>query len=93
MLPRAAVVGGPRNLSPPQAAQLIEGEDGHVDLRHHGSQERGGLERFHSLRTERVAERVHLEEDETERVVAARAAAPDGEVPFAQRGQHVRHRL
>ena len=53
----------------------------------------GRLERAEALLAQRLGERVDLDQDLAERIVAARAARADREVPLAQRREQVRQRL
>ena len=76
-----------------QLVILVEREDRDVDLRHDLAQQRRRFERVETLMPERFDERVDLDHDFAERVAAARAAGPDREVPFAERGKQVRQRL
>ncbi len=73
----------------PQPAVAVEGEHRHVDLLDHPPEQRGGLQLPESLPPERLAQRVHFQQRETERVVGIGAAGPDGVVAFAQRGEEV----
>jgi len=50
-------------------------------------------QRAQALLLQRAAERVDLRHDVAERLVAARAARANGEIPLAQRGEQVRHGL
>ena len=59
----------------PEAPSSIEGEDGDVDLLDHPPEERGGLELPEPLSRERLAQRVHLQQRQTERVVRSRRPA------------------
>jgi hypothetical protein len=76
-----------------QALMGIEGEDGDVDLRHHGPEQRGGLLRTEPLRAQRLGQGVDLQHHVPERIVGDRRPRADREVVFAQRGEQVRYGL
>ena len=73
----------------PEPAVAVEGEDGDVDLLDHPPEERGRLQLPEPLPAERLAQRVHFQQRETERVVGVGAAGADRVVAFAQRGEQV----
>jgi hypothetical protein len=76
-----------------QLQLVIEREDGDLDLLHHLAQQRRRLERAEPLLAQRLAERVHLEHGQAQRVVGGRAARPDRVVALQQCGQQVGQRL
>ena len=76
-----------------QLVILVEREDRDVDLRHDLAQQRRRFERVEALMPQRFDQGVDLDHDLAERVAAARAARPNGEVPLAERGEQVRERL
>ena len=72
----------------------IEREHGDRYLLHHRAQEPARVEGAHTLRPQRVGERVDLDQHLAERIVPrANRRAPDREVLFAQRRQQVRDGL
>ena len=73
----------------PEPPRCIEGEDGDVDLLDHPTEERGGLELPEPLSAEGLAQRVHLQQRQTERVVRAGAPRADRVVALAQRREQV----
>ncbi len=76
-----------------QAAPLVEGEDGDVELGHDLAQQGGRFERVEALPAQHLGERVDLGVQVVERIGAARAAGPDREVAFAKRREQVGNRL
>ena len=72
-----------------QPLVAVEGEDGDVDLGHHGVQERRRFLRAEPLAAQRVGQRVDLEHHVLERIGAAAGPRADREVAFAQRRQQV----
>ena len=76
-----------------QLAFMVEGEDGHVDLRHHRAQQRGRLQRTQPLFAQRAAQRVDLPHDLAQRVVVGARAPAHREVAFAQRRKQIGERL
>ena len=73
----------------PEPALGVEGEHRHVDLLDDAAEQRGGLEGAQSLRAQRIAQHVHLEQREPEPVAGAGAAGANREVALAQRGEQV----
>ena len=73
----------------PEPPVAVEGEDRDVDLLDHPPEQRGRLQLPEPLPPERLAQRVHFQQRETERVVGVGAAGPDGVVAFAKRGEEV----
>jgi hypothetical protein len=71
----------------------VEGEDGDVDLLHHGAEERGGLEGAEALVLEHAAEHVDFPQDVAEGLIAAGAAGAHGEIALAEGGEEVGHGL
>ena len=85
----AASRRSPARLTSRRRSLAVEGEDGHVDLRHHLAQQRAGLDRAGALPRQGVGQGVDLHQHLAQGVVAGRAPAAHGEVPLAQRSQQV----
>ncbi len=76
-----------------EAMLVVEGEDGHVDLGHHRSEERRRFLRPEALHAQRLGERVDLEHHVRERIAAGRFPRADREVTLAHRREKIGDRL
>ena len=76
-----------------EAMVVVEGEDGHVDLGHHRSEERRRFLRPEALHAKRLGERVDLQHHVRERIAAGRFPRTHREVAFAHRREKIRDRL
>ena len=87
-----------RAVDQPKRSSAIEGEDRHIDLEHHGPQERAGFDGAEALIVERRGEVVDLGHDGRQRIALScgrsrRAPRADREIALTHRGQQVRQRL
>jgi hypothetical protein len=76
-----------------QAAVLVEGEDGDIDLAHHRAQQRSRFQRAEALLAQRAAQRVDLAHHFAQRVVVAIRAAAHGKIALAQGAEQIGKRL
>ena len=71
----------------------IERKHDHVDLVHHGSQQRRRFHRAEPLFAQRLAQVVYFEHHLAERVTRKRAPPANGKVTFTNRSENVGERL
>ena len=72
---------------------IVERKHRDIDLAHHRPEQRGRLERTQTLVTQRVGQRIDLEQRLAERIVAGGAARTEREVALAQCLEQVGHGL
>ena len=82
-----------RAIDQDQAVLVVEGEDGHVDLGHDGTEQGRGFLCAQALHAERLGQRVDLEHHVRERIAARRLARTHGEVALAHRREQIRDGL